>query len=453
MKIDNIMDNLLEKMLDGDFKITKHNKIPDTKLVVIEQNSSKWWVQVPTPPELGLPHNRKRLSTGIKIEGKKSFLEACRFGLRLIYKNEILETEGMPLFELKPTVKSIALKVIEEIKNLKIKKKTHTDYIRVIEKEIIPQLGNLYFKDLGIRELKEFFNNKKAKSSTRITITKTAFEKMFDYAIENKIIQQRDKPELNKIKIEKEESEEKVIFRESDFELINSNINSFIDESPKAIVKETRILFKFYMNFLKTTGIRAGKEATGIKWKDLFISKSNKERMVISVKKGKMEEKKKSREIAIDKETIENLINLLRFKVPYKNEMYAKVLRKDHTKSPIMARDLMVEHKGLIEFIKDCKIENEYIFSRKDKKIPTYESTFAQFKNFIDDRFSDDNLTLYSYRHYFITDRLLNNVEIYKLAKYCGNSVEMIEKHYSKVTSRLASEHVIKDLNLDIFKI
>ena len=433
-------------------EITDYNVIND-ELIVLKQNSSKWWVQVKTPPELGLPNNRKRISTKIPIGTMENFYNAVTFGLNLVNKHKVLNEEGIPLFELKPTVKSVAIKVIEEIKNYKIKRKTHNDYIRVIEKEIIPQLGNLYFKDLQIKEIKEFFYNKEAKSQTRTTIAKSSFEKLFDYAIEHKILEQRDKPEINKIKVEVEAPPEHEAFRDSDIELIEENIGNFIGNATNKKSKENRTLFKFYMSLLKTTGIRTGEEATGILWKDLFISKSNKNRIILKICNGKNAVARKiKREICIDQESIENLTKLLYLQTGY-NEKLTNIQKNFNVNTDISYGNVEMKHENLISLIRLFKMENKYIFQRKDGKLPNFIDCYNQLSKFLDNRLSGDTLSLYSFRHYFITDRLLNNVEVHQLAKYCGTSVEMITKFYSKVTARMASEHVVKELDLDIFKL
>ncbi|WP_179078380.1 hypothetical protein [Colwellia sp. UCD-KL20] len=56
MNIDNIIDTVVEKIIDGDLVIGKYNKIPETKLIILQQTSSKWWIQVPTPIEMGIPN-------------------------------------------------------------------------------------------------------------------------------------------------------------------------------------------------------------------------------------------------------------------------------------------------------------------------------------------------------------------------------------------------------------
>ncbi len=321
-------------------------------------------------------NNRKRLPTKLSVFAKdddkkydkKSFLAACRFGLKLLYKNEVLQEEGLPLFELKPTVKSVSLQVIKNLQNAKQQKGTYKDYIRVLEKEIIPQLGSLYIQNLRLREITDFFHNKQARSPTRITIAKTAFDKIFNYAELNNIILQRDRPNLSKLETDKDLTPEYVCFRDDDIDFVNSNINSFISNSRNKKTKENRELFKYYINFLQTTGVRTGEEATGILWKHIFISKAKSDRIVIKIEKGKIATgKNKTREICIDQNTIENLLELLMFQMG-KNIYSIKQYNAFDSRPTEPIENFEVGHKNLIKLIKMFKLENQPIFSRKDIK-------------------------------------------------------------------------------------
>jgi len=474
MNFENLILNLAEKVFEGDFIIGKYNPIPESKLVVLKQNSSKWWIQIPTPKEMGITGNRKRLPTDLTVYladepskyDKKSFLAACRLGLKTIYDNDILQKRGLPLFELKPTVKSISLKVIEKIESIKNKKGIHGDYIRVLEKEIIPQLGNLYLQDLRLKEITEFFKNKQYSSSTTITVARTVFDKIFNYAELNNLILTRDRPSLSKLEIEVDQKTEYVSFIDDDIEIILKNMQSFINNTDNKIAKENRELFRFYTSFLKTTGIRAGKEATGILWKDIYNSKSGSDRVVVKIAKGKIAKSKgRTRNIRIDKETIENLMKLLLFQTGF-NSQVEKTFNKFSIDAPVSYGGVGLKHNELVKFIKMLKLDNKPIFARKIQKkvsingkindqfvIPIFGDCFKQLKPFLGEQLSDDDLVLYSYRHYFITDKLINGMEPLNIALYCGTSVEMIEKHYSKVKAERASEFVIKDLDLDTYKL
>lgn len=453
MNIDEIMDNLTEMMLDGEYKVEfeKFNTIPKTKIKIFKQNSSKWWMQIPTPPELGFSNNRKRLKTEIKIDGKKSFLEACRFALRTVYKNEIKKEEGLPLFELKPTVKSIALQTIKAYQEKKIQKTTYVDYIRVLEKELIPQFGDTYIQNFRRKEIFAFFHQRESKSSTRASVALTAINALLDYAVDSNAIRQGDKPKISKKELDVEISEEHESFRDSDLKLINENYQSFIDSSRNKKTKEIREIFFFYMKFLKTTGVRTGEE-TKILWKDIFISKAKNNRIVLKICNGKIAKSRKiKREICLDQETIENLIKLLYFQTGF-NDKVKDTFKKFDIKSKVSYGETDFKHENLIEMIKLFKLEKKYIFERKDGKYPVFLESFNQLKKFLDNRLSSEKLTLYSFRHYFITDRLINEVDSFQLAKYCGTSVAMIEDYYAKVRARMSSEHMKKNLDLEVYR-
>jgi len=418
-------------------EIKDYNRI-NSNLVIMKQNSSYWYAQIKTPANLGISANRKRISTGFKIGTIDNFLNAVAFGKKILDKQNYLNEVGIPLPEITPTVKSVALKTIKKIEDQKVKRGTHKDYIRVIESEIIPKLGCIRFNQLGTLEIKAFFSNNSFKSKTSVTIRKTCFRKIFDYAADHKIIKIGDIPNFKFLEVETSDKEETVIFRNNDFNIINAANNSFIEASNNSISKENRELFKFYREFLKLTGIRTGLE-TNIKWKDIYLNQTNgKDRIIIHISNGKMAAQNKTRDIAIDQEILNLLIELFKYQAQNK-------LNLTETK--------FNSHQQLFSLIKQLKIENHYIFQRKNRKLPNFIDCFNQLKEFLDNRLSSEKLTLYSYRHFFITESLMHEVDIYQLSKYVGNSVNIIEKTYSKVTSILASEHVKKDLDLDKFKV
>ena len=48
--------------------------------------------------------------------------------------------------------------------------------------------------------------------------------------------------------------------------------------------------------------------------------------------------------------------------------------------------------------------------------------------------------TLYSLRHTYATQALLDGTDIHTLAKQMGTSVRMLELHYSKLTATMAAD-------------
>ena len=52
------------------------------------------------------------------------------------------------------------------------------------------------------------------------------------------------------------------------------------------------------------------------------------------------------------------------------------------------------------------------------------------------------NRTLYSLRHTYATFALASGIDIHTLARQMGTSVNMIERHYSKMTATMAAERL-----------
>lgn len=50
----------------------------------------------------------------------------------------------------------------------------------------------------------------------------------------------------------------------------------------------------------------------------------------------------------------------------------------------------------------------------------------------------------YSLRHYYATQRLLEGVSVYDLAKNMGTSVKQIEKHYGHILSTKKTEELVQ---------
>ena len=50
--------------------------------------------------------------------------------------------------------------------------------------------------------------------------------------------------------------------------------------------------------------------------------------------------------------------------------------------------------------------------------------------------------TLYSLRHTYATFALASGIDIHTLARQMGTSVNMIERHYSKMTATMAAERL-----------
>ena len=94
-----------------------------------------------------------------------------------------------------------------------------------------------------------------------------------------------------------------------------------------------------------------------------------------------------------------------------------------------------------IQKISHFKQDSSFVFSKYSKdEMMTKTILYAYFNELIQRVKSkyedfDDTKTLYSLRHFYITIRLIaGSISPYQLARYCGTSLQMIQKTYDNVT-------------------
>jgi len=62
---------------------------------------------------------------------------------------------------------------------------------------------------------------------------------------------------------------------------------------------------------------------------------------------------------------------------------------------------------------------------------------------------ADRNVTLYSLRHFFITQRIMSGVSFRELSGMCGTSMTQIEKTYYHLNDIIMKTTALKDYKLD----
>lgn len=325
-----------------------------------------------------------------------------------------------PEMFIKPKKSKVSYLATQLIDILKSKpKKINKDYIRVLEKEVLPNFGQLNIADLDRGTIRKYFSES-ARSMTQLRIRKTTLKHLFDIAVDYKIIKEYEIPSLPSVDVTEDEARSS--FSSKDLQTLQLMCLEFIESSRKDITRQTREMFELYIPFLLNTGIRAGEEALNIKFKDIGFD-SIQHIYTVKINSGKVHSKKKtsSRTIPIGVATIELIEKLLcRFYgFTYKNNLNEILLSS-------------FQHK------------DNYIFRLPTNQSikPQYEKTFDQLCKFAEIDKVQLGYTLYSLRHTYITNQLKSGVDVYLLATHCGTSVEMIQRYYSKLTSVMRSEEI-----------
>ena len=160
-----------------------------------------------------------------------------------------------------------------------------------------------------------------------------------------------------------------------------------------------RFICQQYMLFMGSSGLRVG-EARALKWGDIRKTKSG--HVVLQVKG-----KTGSREVVIQD----------------RGALYLKRL------------------KSIAE------LTHQYVFCHEDgRPIGTLNNSLRSLMKYANVSIMKDNMarTCYSMRHYYITQRLMNGVDVFLLAKNAGTSVAMISTFYSHVVHTELADRLTK---------
>lgn len=339
--------------------------------------------------------------------------DAMRAAIRFEDDMKKREFAGLPIIETKRlTIKKAFEGALELLEGREKQLPIYDSYKTLINLHMIPFFKNKSIEDLTSKNIRLYFDGREL-SLTRKRMTNTCFKLMFQYLEEEDYINKADIPTLPKTgskTVEKRDA-----FTNVDLAVIREKLADFHNVGkPNYKTKEYRQTIYHYFNFLVETGIRAGEEATflfsNVEKEDI----NGEEHHYIEIKKGKTKGYSNNRKIPLSKLAVSSLVEM------------AKIQNPD----------------------KDISQKN-FIFVRK----PILEASFGKsgeyvrvFKQFIDKLLKDNliskSYTLYSCRHYFITKRLSQNVDVYLLSKYVGNSPEMIRQHYDHAAQLMKTENI-----------
>ncbi|MEL0629955.1 site-specific integrase [Psychromonas aquatilis] len=324
--------------------------------------------------------------------------EARSLAWRFKFKMEGKKMAGIPILATKElTINQAFKEVIKELDSIKVQKPIYDDYRLVITNFIIPYFKNKTIQDLTSKNIRLYFESLDL-SLTRKRINTTCFKKLFQYLEEEDYIKKSEIPSLPKIENNKVEVRD--AFTEKDHRIIMEELKEFHKSGkPNFKTKEYRKTLYYYFIFLCETGVRAGEEVKNLLFSD--IEKENRN-CFLKITKGKTKAYSRARNIALSYKALSALLEIARIQNPEKE---LTIDNFTNIKKPIL----------------------EASFGQ----MPCYVKVFNLFMKYLkSNNIIKNHYTLYSCRHFYITQKLQSGIDIYVLAKYVGNSVEMIQKHY-----------------------
>jgi integrase len=246
---------------------------------------------------------------------------------------------------------------------------------------------------------------------------------VYDYAVKVRLITPAEVPHIDKFKIDKVS---RGGFSHSEWEQILKKLDERIQEIPEETQPETkyqRTLFKWYMIFMAATGLRPGEEPRNLKWKHI-----NYEEVPNPELKGVDREINTRRYIFIqvnEGKTGERLV------IGHSGaDLAIEAIRRIHPQ-------LDASERTPVKNLPNCE---KYIWVDSDgKRITTFKNAFSRLMKSLGWKTNDEGkeITPYSLRHYYATQRLYDGVSPMIIADNMGTSLTMIWSHYKHTIHKL----------------
>ncbi len=356
----------------------------------------------------------------LRITSKTSNLaEAKKIAEDLFHEARVLEKRGL-------SVVSKKFKAVAEVvsSNLKAQvqagtgKKSYADYYRAIDSYLTPFFGNYHVDNITPALISDFHRWRTEKVGYELKAStqnnhNAALNCIFDYAVEQGYMSESQRPST---KNTGDATEVRGIFSTDELIELQQFIHKWSAEGRATKSRYLRELLGLYVTFIACTGVRPGTETKNLKWKHIeFIQKPSMRIIHVTVPEGK----RGSRELVARNELWPLLDKLRELQPEYKDLTLEQLIAKKEDKHIFRMRDGTLPY-NLVNAFGDCLKESGLDKGDKDGK----------------------PRSLYSLRHYYATQRVLEGISFGLLAKQMGTSILMIERHYSHLRPLMVAEQL-----------
>ena len=381
--------------------------------------------------------NSKKWQVHYKIDGVKKWFrkslettdqdKAVQLAERLWMKATFDHEEGRPVISkrFKPVAEVVQRRLEEEIKH-GTAKPIAKDYVSAIKLYLIPFYGNYNVDGIKPATISEFHEWRRQKVGRELSGSaqnnhNAAFNLVMDEAIQRGYLTEYQRPST---KNTGEESDRRPEFSQQELEDLLNYGNKFIEDGRTLRTQMIReILVKAYVPFLAATGIRAGTESENLEWRNIDVEiRDGQPVLHIRLQRGK-----RGARNFVAHNSCWRILELLRQLSPdLRDKPLEDVLKQRVAKKLFRLSDGTVPdnwNKPFRQLLEDCKLLNCPVTGKER--------------------------SLYSLRHYYATQRLLEGIPIHDLAQQMGTSVLMISKHYSHLTPLMKASQFAGTLSKD----
>ena len=375
---------------------------PERIRLVRRDDSKKWQVHYKLD---GIKTWFRRASNTDDLD--KATAVAERMYMKAVFDME----EGRPVIsrKFKPVAQLVLQRLEAEIK-AGTAKPTARDYVSAIKLYLIPFYASFNVDSIKPSTISEFHRWRTEKVGRELSGSaqnnhNAAMNLVLDEAIARGYMTDYQRPSLKNTGTESDRRSE---FSHEELENLILAMPSFIENGRTSRTRMIRELLAIYVPFMAATGMRAGTEAEYLEWRHIDVEiRDNQPVLHFRLQRGK----RGARNFVAHNSCWLLLESLRQLMPDFQGQSLQEVLKAKPAKR---------------------------LFRLRDGSIPdSWNNPFRQLleaTELLNCPVTGKERSLYSLRHYYATQRLLEGIPIHDLAEQMGTSVLMITKHYSHLT-------------------
>lgn len=337
--------------------------------------------------------------------------EATKIAERIWMKATFDHEEGRPVIskKFKNVAEIVLRRLLEEIA-AGTAKPSAKDYVSAINLYLVPFYGNYNIDGVKPAVISEFHTWRRNKVGRELSGSaqnnhNAALNLIFDEAIERGYLTAYERPQLKNTGAE---SDRRAEFSQDELETLMASVPKFISDGRTSRTRMIRELLTIYVPFMAATGMRPGTEAEFLEWRHIDVEiRDGQPILHFRLQRGKRGPRN-----FVAHNSCWLLLERLRQLSPDLSDMTLEAVLK--------------------------KRVPKLLFRLSDGSVP--DNWNKPFRQWLEDTqllhcpVTGKERSLYSLRHYYATQRLLEGIPIHDLAEQMGTSVLMITKHYSHLT-------------------
>jgi integrase len=330
------------------------------------------------------------------------------------------EEEGLPQKTKRfDAIARECIKVLEMEIERGIRRETNKDYIRTINKYLVPFFGKLMLSNITVEKVRAY-EQWRNEQMGRVPISSTlathasAYSRVLDFAIEQGWLS--DKVAIPRLNRKGKKGSARPGFSKEELAKLMAFLPEWSRGGERKNHREMRLLLRDYVEVLLGTGCRSGRESMAMQWRHL--------------------------EWHVDSKTGQRYLRIW-----VSGKTGGRWLIAKHWAVDVFTR--LAVRQGVGENL-DQAIEAKseaWVFATSNGVRPnslhtSFELLLADADMRVDPT-TGKNRSLYSLRHSYATMSLMDGqMDMHTLAKQMGTSIGMLEQHYSKMTATMAADRL-----------